>query len=161
MRLEAHHLNETPTHPPETIRLILGGKEPRIWFVTPETTVFDAIAMMDEKGVGALLVMDGQRLAGIISERDYARKVILKGRSSRDSRVEEIMTARVITISPEQTSTEGMRLMTEFRVRHLPVVEGTTVIGIVSIGDLVRSVLSTQQQAIEHLNSYITGTYPA
>lgn len=161
MRLEAHHLNESPTHPPETVRSILGGKEPRIWFVTPDTTVYEAIAMLDEKGVGALLVMDGQRLAGILSERDYARKVILKGRSSRDTRVEEIMTARVITISPEQSALEGMRLMTEYRVRHLPVVEGTTVVGIVSIGDLVRSVLSSQQQAIEHLSSYIAGSYPA
>lgn len=141
------------------IRAILEAKGGDVYSVSPQTTVFDAIAKMAEKGVGALLVMEGDRLAGIISERDYTRKVILKGRSSREALVEEIMTRDVVTASPDITVAEGMRLMTEHRIRHLPLVSGGKVVGVVSIGDLVKAIISEQQETIAHLTNYITGSY--
>lgn len=141
------------------IRAILEQKGGDVYAVTPKTTVFDAIAKMAEKGVGALLVMDGDSLQGVVSERDYTRKVILKGRSSREALVEEIMTRDVITASPEMTVAEGMRLMTNHRIRHLPLVSGGRVVGVVSIGDLVKAIISEQEETIAHLTNYIAGSY--
>jgi CBS domain-containing protein len=117
--------------------------------------------MMADRSVGALLVMQGGTLIGIISERDYTRKVILAGRSSRDTRVDEIMTAHLVTAASSQTVEEAMKLMTESRVRHLPVMEGSRVAGVVSIGDLVKWIISAQEDVIAHLSSYIHGSYPA
>jgi CBS domain-containing protein len=123
--------------------------------VAPNAPVLDAIKIMAEHGIGALLVMQSERLLGVVSERDYARKVILKGRSSNDTLVSQIMSAPVLTVAPGQSINDCMRLMTEHRVRHLPVVEGDRVIGVLSIGDLVRAVLEEQKQTIEQLEQYI------
>ncbi len=128
-----------------------------VYSVKPDTAVIDAIRMMAEQHVGALLVMDGKRLAGIVSERDYARKVVLKGRSSDTTPVRDIMSTPVLTIEPDGTVDEAMRLMTERRIRHLPVQRGASVVGVVSIGDLVKSVIEEQQHTIEDLRSYIQG----
>ena len=141
----------------DTIASVLKTKGGPIWAVTPDDSVYDAIAMMADKGVGALLVMEGPTLVGVISERDYARKVILQGRSSRDTRVNEIMTRSLITVTPQHTVDECMRIVTEYRIRHLPVLEGHAVVGVVSIGDLVRSIISAQAQTIDHLHTYIHG----
>ncbi len=140
-----------------TVSSILSSKGSQIWSVKPDITVFEAISTMAEKNVGALLVMDAGKLLGVISERDYTRKVALKGRSSRDTTVREILSAHVISATPKQTIEDCMRLMTENRVRHLPIVEGDTVVGIVSIGDLVNWTISAQHAAIEQLENYITG----
>lgn len=145
--------------PTAKIGSLLGAKGSAIWAVEPQATVYDAIAMMADKGVGALLVMHNGRLAGIISERDYTRKVILKGRSSKEERVEEIMTANVVTATPEHTVEAAMRLMTEKRIRHLPILEGERVAGVVSIGDLVKWTISAQEETIAHLTHYISGGY--
>lgn len=145
--------------PTTKIRAILEAKGSDVYTVSPQTTVYDAIAKMAEKGVGALLVMEGDRLAGIVSERDYTRKVILRGRSSREALVEEIMTRDVVAASPEITVAEGMRLMTDHRIRHLPLVSGGKVVGVVSIGDLVKAIISEQQETIAHLTNYIAGSY--
>ena len=141
------------------IREILSHKGNQVWSVPPETTVFDAIKMMAEKNVGALLVTTEGRLAGVMSERDYTRKVILKGRSSKETPVREIISGKVITVSPDHSVEECMRLMTEHRIRHLPVLQGSTILGVISIGDLVNSIISSQNSAIEQLETYITG-YP-
>jgi CBS domain-containing protein len=122
--------------------------------------VFDAIASMSEKHVGALVVLHAERLVGIITERDYARKVILKGRLSRETRVHEIMSAPVQYVTPEQTIAECMHLMTSRQIRHLPVLEDDRVTGVVSIGDLVNWVITAQDDTIRHLHNYITGSYP-
>jgi CBS domain-containing protein len=132
-----------------------------IWSIAPDATVFDAIAAMAEKGVGALLVLAENELAGIITERDYARKVILQGRLSKDTYVRDIMTTRLITVTPDSTVDECMRIMTRYRVRHLPVMDGDRVIGILSIGDLVNAIISAQEETIEHLHTYIGVKYPA
>jgi CBS domain-containing protein len=132
-----------------------------IWSIAPDATVFDAIASMAEKRVGALLVMSEKRLAGIITERDYARKVILQGRLSRETTVSEIMTTSLITVTPDSTVDECMRIMTRYRVRHLPVMEGDRTVGILSIGDLVNAIISAQEETIEHLHTYIGVKYPA
>jgi CBS domain-containing protein len=145
--------------PTATIGSLLGAKGGEIYSIGPSATVFEAIALMADKGVGALLVLDEGRLAGIVSERDYTRKVILKGRSSKEERVDEIMTRDVVTCSPEHTIEEAMRLMTERRIRHLPVVEGGRVAGVVSIGDLVKWTISAQEETIAHLTNYISGSY--
>jgi CBS domain-containing protein len=145
----------------ETIALILENKGNAIWSVTPDATVYDAIAIMADKGVGALLVVSERRLVGIISERDYARKVILQGRSSKETNVEDIMTRSVISVTPAYTVDECMRIMTEHRVRHLPVLDGDMLTGVVSIGDLVRSIIAAQAHTINQLHTYITGSYPS
>ena len=138
-----------------TVRRLLEGKGRAIFSVEPQASVLDAIRLMAEHHVGALLVMRGQALEGILSERDYARKVILRGRSSADTPVRDIMSAPVLTVSLETSVGECMQLMTDRHVRHLPVVEGARVVGMVSIGDLVKAVIAEQQQQIEQLESYI------
>ncbi|AKS43413.1 CBS domain-containing protein [Wenzhouxiangella marina] len=140
-----------------TIRHILANKGGDIWSVKPEDTVFDAIRMMALKGVGALVVLDGDALHGMVSERDYARKVILDGRSSRETRVREICSSPAVTISPKATADEGLALMTRKRFRHLPVVEKGELLGVVSIGDLVTAVIGDQQVLIEQLERYVSG----
>ncbi len=136
---------------------LLDFKGHNIYSVPPDAVVIDAIRVMAEKHVGALLVMEGTRLVGILSERDYARKVVLMGRSSDSTAVREIMTAAVRTIGPQDTVDDAMRLMTDHRIRHLPVLQGSKVVGIVSIGDLVKSVIEEQRHTIEDLRSYIQG----
>ncbi|RFF30346.1 CBS domain-containing protein [Wenzhouxiangella sediminis] len=140
-----------------TIRQILAEKGDQIWSVSPKDTVYDTIRLMAAKGVGALIVMDEGELHGIISERDYARKVILEGRSSRDTEVGDICSSPAITISPQAAAEEGLALMTSKRIRHLPVVENGQLLGVVSIGDLVNAVIGDQQQLIEQLERYVTG----
>ena len=143
-----------------TISSILQQKGTVLWTVSPAVKVLEAIKIMADKNVGALLVMDGPQLVGVISERDYTRKVILKGKSSKDTPVSEILSAPVISVTPEHTVEECMRLMTHHRVRHLPVVDRHQVIGIVSIGDLVNWIITVQSVAISQLENYISGQYP-
>lgn len=138
-----------------TVRTLLDGKGRAIYSVEPQAKVLDAIRLMAEHHVGALLVMRGTALEGIVSERDYARKVILRGRSAADTPVRDIMTSPVLTVSLDTTVQQCMQLVTDRRVRHLPVVDGGRVVGMVSIGDLVKSVIAEQQQHIEQLESYI------
>jgi len=145
--------------PTARIGSLLGSKGGQVYSIVPSATVYDAIAFMAEKGVGALLVMEENRLLGIISERDYTRKVILQGRSSREAHVDEIMTRDVVTASASETVEEAMRIMTEYRIRHLPIVEGELVAGVVSIGDLVKWTITAQEETIEHLTNYISGSY--
>jgi CBS domain-containing protein len=139
-----------------TVKHLLERKGSQIYSVAPDTPVLDAIRLMAEKHVGALLVMRGTELAGIISERDYARKVILLGRSSAETPVREIMSSPVVTVNPAHTVNECMQLVTDQRIRHLPVVENGGVIGVVSIGDLVKAVIESQQEQIEQLERYIS-----
>jgi CBS domain-containing protein len=136
---------------------LLKHKRGTIYSVEPDAPVLEAIRLMAEHGVGALVVMQAQQLVGVVSERDYARKVILKGRSSSETSVRQIMSSPVFTVRPDQTVRECMQIVTEKRVRHLPVVEAERVIGVVSIGDLVRAVLEEQQKTIEELEQYIRG----
>lgn len=136
---------------------ILAQKGSTVWSIAPTAMVFDAIAMMADKNVGALPVVENNKLIGIISERDYSRKVILKGKSSRETRVEEIMTRQLVTAKPGDTVVDCMRVMTEKRVRHLPVIEGAQMIGVLSIGDVVKWVISAQAATIENLEQYISG----
>ena len=139
------------------VRHLLEEKASEVYTITPEAPVLEAIRLMAERRIGALPVMRGDALAGIVTERDYARKVILKGRSSRETPVSEIMTPAPTTVSPGTSVDECMRLCTELRVRHLPAVEGNRLIGIVSIGDLVKSVIDDQAAEIDHLQRYIAG----
>lgn len=139
------------------IGALIGNKGGQVWALEPSASVYDAIAMMADKRVGALLVMRGTELLGIVSERDYARKVILQGRSSHETPVSEIMSSPVLTVTPEHTVGECMHLVTEKRIRHLPVMEGGRVTGMVSIGDLVNWLISEQQQTIRHLETFISG----
>jgi CBS domain-containing protein len=143
----------------DTVRDVLKRKAPDVWSITPDTTVYRAIEIMADKHIGALLVVVDEKLVGIVSERDYARKVVLKGRSSKETRVEEIMTSPVITVEPQHVVDECMRIITDNRIRHLPVTENGKVIGIVSIGDLVNWIISAQHQTIQQLQDYITGNY--
>jgi len=145
----------------DTIGALLTSKEEnRVISIEPGQSVFDAIEKMAEHSVGALLVISGGRLIGILSERDYARKVILKGHSSRETTVSQIMTTPVIFVSPHHTVDECMALMTKHRFRHLPVIEADIILGVVSIGDLVKWIISDQAQTIHELEGYITGAYP-
>ena len=137
---------------------ILKQKGGFVCSISPLSSVYDAIAMMAEKQVGALLVLFDGRIAGIISERDYARKVILKGRSSRETTVAEIMSSPVLTVSAEHTVGECMQLITDHRIRHLPVLDRERLVGIISIGDLVNWILTEQRETIRHLEAYISGT---
>jgi CBS domain-containing protein len=138
------------------VRDILAVKGRDVWSIGPNASVYDAMKLMADKGIGALLVMEGAKLVGIISERDYARKVILQGRSSRTTAVHEIMTTRVAYAEPEQNIEECMALMTEIRIRHLPVIEAGEVRGVISIGDLVKSIIAEQKFIIEQLERYIS-----
>ena len=138
------------------VRNMLDSKGNNIWHIAPEDSVLDAVRMMADKSVGALLVMSDANLVGIVSERDYARKVILEGRSSEKTPVKEIMTAEVISARPEQTVEECMLVMTENRIRHLPVVEDERVVGVLSIGDLVKAIIEEQHFTIRQLEMYIT-----
>jgi CBS domain-containing protein len=150
---------ESPEMPAESVMTVvaqlLKHKRDIIHSVDPEAPVLEAIRLMAEHGVGALLVMQGRQLVGVVSERDYARKVILKGRSSSETSVRQIMSSPVLTVGPTQSVRECMQIMTDKRVRHLPVVEGERVLGVLSIGDLVRAVLEEQQKTIEELEHYI------
>ena len=138
-----------------TVRQLLEAKPAQLHAIAPAAPVIEAIRAMADHGIGALLVMDGPRLAGIVSERDYARKVILQGRSSLDTPVADIMTVRVVTVSPADTADRCMQVMTERRIRHLPVLEGDAVVGVLSIGDLVKAVIEQQRQELDHLQRYI------
>ncbi len=139
------------------VGLLIKNKGGHVWSLGPTASVYEAIAMMAEKQVGALLVMENGRLAGIVSERDYARKVILQGRSSKETAVADIMSSPVITVTPVHSIGECMQIVTEKRIRHLPVVEREQVTGMVSIGDLVNWVVSEQQATIRHLEAFIAG----
>lgn len=139
-----------------TIKQLLEAKGAQVWSIAPEATVYDALALMAEKGIGALMVMDGARPVGLFSERDYARNVILKGRASRETPVREIMSSPILCVTPEQPLEEAMALMTEHRVRHLPVIREDQVHGMVSIGDLIKSIISEQKFIIEQLEHYIS-----
>ena len=145
----------------ETVRSMLRHKGADIFWVTPEATVYEAIAMMADKSVGALLVLSGGKLTGIVSERDYARKVILKGKHSHEMQVKEIMTSPVFTVSAGHSVEDCMRVITAHRIRHLPVMDGDALLGMISIGDVVRSIISAQAHAIDQLSGYIEGRYPA
>lgn len=138
-----------------TVRQLLETKSPEIHSIGPDAAVIDAIRLMAERRIGALLVMEGARLAGILSERDYARKVVLQGRSSKDTPVRDIMTVQVVSVAPQDTTEHCMQLVTDSRIRHLPVVESGQVIGVISIGDLVKAVIEEQRQELDHLQRYI------
>lgn len=140
-----------------TVRQVLQSKGSHFWWISPEATVFEALGTMAEKNIGALLVMDGEALVGIFSERDYARKVILFGKSSKEIPVSEIMSSKVFYVRPEQSIEECMALMTDKHIRHLPVMEGKQVVGVLSIGDVVKTIIDQQEFVIEQLENYITG----
>jgi CBS domain-containing protein len=144
----------------DDVESVLDRKGHQVWFIGPDATVFDAIRWMSEKNVGALLVIEAGELLGIVSERDYTRKVILKDRSSKQTKVREIMTTDVIVIPPDTTVETAMRVMTNNRVRHLPVIGDGRVVGVVSIGDLVERLIATQKIVLEQLEGYIIGRYP-
>ena len=138
-----------------TVRQLLEGKAPGVYAIGPEAPVLEAIRLMAEKRIGALLVMDAGAMAGIVSERDYARKVVLQGRSSRETPVRDIMTADVVSVRLDDTAERCMALVTDRRIRHLPVLEGGHVVGVVSIGDLVKAVIEDQQHELDQLQRYI------
>jgi CBS domain-containing protein len=152
--------SEAKIHLDEPVTSVLRMKGSGVWSISPNATVYEAIEQMAEKGIGALVVLHEGRLEGIISERDYARKVILKSKHSYETRVREIMTAPALFVKPEDSVSECMRMMTIHRVRHLPVLEGERVVGILSIGDLVNWIIGSHEQTIHQLESYITGSYP-
>lgn len=144
-----------------TVRDLLRDKGDELFTIEPNDTVFEAIAKMSDQNVGSLLVMSDDKLRGIITERDYRTKVILKGRTSKTTRVSEIMTPDVFCISPDRTVKECMAIVTEKKFRHLPVLDNNKVVGLVSIGDLVKAIISEQRMEIDHLTKYISGSYPA
>lgn len=140
-----------------SVKQVLEEKGHDIWSIAPDATVYEAIEMMADKEIGALVVMEEDSLVGVVSERDYARKVVLEGRSSKKTRIRDIMTSRVAYAKPEQSVEECMAMMTEKRVRHLPVMDGERVLGLISIGDLVKSIIEEQKLTIRHLEQYISG----
>lgn len=144
----------------DSVRAVLNQKGDQVWSVSPDATVYDAVAMMAEKNIGAVLVMEGDRLLGILSERDYSRKIVLKGKMSKETLVREIMASPVVTVTPANTIEDCMRLMTDKRVRHLPVIENDKVVGVVSIGNLVNWIITSQSATIDQMERYITGDYP-
>lgn len=139
-----------------SVKQLLQGKGHDVLSIGPEVSVYDAIAKMAQEEVGALVVLEGESLVGIVSERDYARKVALQGRSSRDTKIKDIMTTRVAYARPDQSVEDCMAMMTEKRVRHLPVMDGDKVLGMISIGDLVKSIIEEQKHVIEQLEQYIS-----
>jgi CBS domain-containing protein len=141
----------------KVVKDILDTKGRDIFSVSPQATVFDAVKLMSEKMVGALLVMEGEKLVGIVTERDYARKVILEGKSSKQLQVKEVMTSHVLCVNPDRTVEECMALMTDKRARHLPVVDHKHVVGVISIGDLVKAIIDDQKILIDQLQHYIVG----
>jgi CBS domain-containing protein len=142
----------------DSVAMVLKDKGGRIWFIDPTATVYEALEVMADKGIGALLVMQANRLLGVISERDYARKIILTGRSSKSTPVSDIMSSPALTVNLDTTVDDAMRIMTEHRIRHLPVLDsGGKVAGIVSVGDLVKWIITSHEQTIEQLESYIQG----
>lgn len=141
----------------KTVADILEAKGHAVWSVRPDASVYEALTLLAEKDVGALLVMEGDRLVGILSERDYARKVVLQGRVSRETPVHEIMTSRVAFVRPEHTVDECMALMAEHDIRHLPVLDDDTVVGVISVGDVLRAIIAEKDLIIERLENYITG----
>ena len=142
----------------KTVKELLRGKGYQVWSIGPDATVYEALTLMAEKDVGALLVLDSAgHLVGVLSERDYARKIVLKGKTSRETPVREIMTEKVVWVRPDQTIEECMALMTNKRIRHLPVLEGGRLLGVISIGDVVKDIISEQEFMIEQLENYITG----
>ncbi len=143
--------------PTGTISEILNQKGANVWSILPEATVFEAIQLMADKNIGALLVVTHGKLIGILSERDYTRKVALRGKSSKQTAVKEIISGRVITVTPSHTIEDCMRLMTDHRIRHLPVLDGDQILGVISIGDLVNWIISAQTTTIHQLQTYIAG----
>ena len=141
----------------KTVRDLLRRKGSDVWSVGPETTVYDALRLMAEKNIGAVLLLDGEQLVGIFSERDYARQVVLKGKSSKETPVREVMTSPVVFVRPEQTIEECMALMTDKRIRHLPVIDEGRLVGLISIGDVVKAQIADRDFMIEQLTDYITG----
>lgn len=141
----------------KTVSMLLQLKGNSVWFIEPEATVFEALELMAQKAVGALMVMKNGQVYGIFSERDYARKVDLAGKSSRETPVREVMTERVIYVRPDQTIEDCMAIMTNRRFRHLPVLDGDELVGVISIGDVVKDIISEQEFMIEQLTNYITG----
>ncbi len=156
----AFALSEPSVRFDEPVRSLLRKKSPVVWSISPEGTVYEAIHLMSEKHIGCLLVLSGGHLTGIVTERDYARKVVLMGRASQQTRVRDIMTKPVLFVREDDTLDDAMRLMTARRLRHLPVLNGDDVVGVISIGDLVSWLLDAQHQTIQHLQGYINGTYP-
>ena len=141
----------------KTVADVIQAKGPEVWTIPPETIVFDALKIMADKNVGALVVLDGAEIAGILSERDYARKVILHGKSSRELKVREIMSTNVYFVNPDENLEDCMALFTNKRVRHLPVLQNDQLLGIISIGDVVKAVIAEHEYTIKHLENYITG----
>ena len=157
-------MTPAPAHSPSlavegSVRSVLATKNPHVWTLPPDATVFEAISLMANKSIGAILVTSGASVVGILSERDYARKVILSGRSSKNTLVREIMSAPVVTVSPDESIQSCMHLMTEQRIRHLPVLDQGNIVGVVSIGDLIKAAITALAEAIRHLNAYISGGY--
>jgi CBS domain-containing protein len=143
-----------------TVAQILRTKPSRaLYTIAPDSTVYEAIAAMAEHGIGALLVVEGERIVGIVTERDYARKIALAGRSSKETAVADVMTTQVLVVSPQQTTEDCMALMTENRLRHLPVLDNGRLVGLVSIGDLVKDIISEQRYIIEQLEHYVSGSF--
>jgi CBS domain-containing protein len=145
----------------DTVDSVLSQKKASIWAISPDATVYEALVLMAEKEIGSLLVMSGDQLVGLISERDYARKIALMGRSSKETAVSEVMAAEPVIVTPRHTVSECMELMTDHRRRHLPVLDGDRVIGVLSIGDLVNWIVNSHEKTIEQLHHYIAGAYPA